>query len=188
MFFYTILALGTFIGWAAVRLSLIFLFYPTKLKTIGCCTFQGLIPKLKDESLKKLEGLFSQEFLQEIFKQMEWEKMLMPLVDQRLALFITHLKKQIPMIGMFLNGALEQNLKSQAKEHFLSMIPELQHNVSANILEKDVLEKFLSKIQKDFWNDIQKIVDRYVRWAGYFGAFVGCCFSLVFCLLSLFFS
>ena len=112
---------GAFIGWASIYVVSLFLWYPAKSLKMGPVEIQGVIPKLKLEISKKGKSFLSEESLHELLGHLDWERDLIPLMDRKIALFVDNLKKQMPMIGMFLTGALEENLKRQAKEHFCDL-------------------------------------------------------------------
>lgn len=62
-------------------------------------------------------------------KELDLKSDLDDLLEKHLSEFISTLKQQIPMAGMFLRGSYADKLKSQAKEEFIKMIPELKEKI-----------------------------------------------------------
>lgn len=62
-------------------------------------------------------------------KEIDLHSDLNSLLDKHLTEFISTLKQQIPMAGMFLTSTLTEKLKGQAKEEFMKMLPELKEKI-----------------------------------------------------------
>ncbi len=62
-------------------------------------------------------------------KELDLKADLDDLLEKHLTEFIASLKHQIPMASMFLRGSYADKLKSQAKEEFMKMIPELKEKI-----------------------------------------------------------
>jgi len=62
-------------------------------------------------------------------KEIDLHSDLNGLLDKHLTEFVSTLKQQIPMAGMFLTSTLTEKLKGQAKEEFMKMLPELKEKI-----------------------------------------------------------
>lgn len=50
-------------------------------------------------------------------------------IDQRLDAIVSRFKEQIPMVGMFLSGAKEDELKGYARVEMLKLLPSVRKNL-----------------------------------------------------------
>jgi uncharacterized membrane protein YheB (UPF0754 family) len=123
--------IGALIGALVLYFGSQLLFFPRRPIKIGPWILLGWLrkqwPKISAEISEKVEQeLLSQHHLEQIADQMDLERELSPLIDQRLNNMVNEVKAKNPMIAMFVSDSLVDEFKGKAKDELLQMVPELK--------------------------------------------------------------
>lgn len=102
--------------------------------------------------------------VKDLVDNLDFSKEAGPLIDDKLDHMIDGFKAQIPMVAMFLNGPLAENVKRVAKEELIKALPEIK---------KGVLEKM------DLNQKIQSTVEKQLMPLYLFGVVVGLVIGLI---------
>ena len=107
------------VGWGTNYLAVKMLFHPRR-RIFG---LQGVVPKRHHDLAEKLALMFEKELLSgddllALFEKVDFEKELEGLIDDKIGVFMTRLKQEIPMAQMFLQGSLEESLKRREKRRY----------------------------------------------------------------------
>lgn len=138
--YYLIPIVTAFIGWGTNVLAVKMLFHPRKPWNFGLFTISGVIPRRQ----KALAGAMAEVFEEELFSIQDLIRLMEAadieghggeLVDAGIDRFIDRMKAKIPMAGMFLTGSLLIELKGQAKEEFIKVLPQLKDMMRSHMEE-----------------------------------------------------
>jgi uncharacterized membrane protein YheB (UPF0754 family) len=122
------------VGWGTNYLAVKMLFHPRR-RIFG---LQGVVPKRHHDLAEKLALMFEKELLSgddllALFEKVDFEKELEGLIDDKIGVFMTRLKQEIPMAQMFLQGSLEESLKKKGKKALLEMAPEVKRHLGERL-------------------------------------------------------
>lgn len=120
-----IVGIGAGIGWVTNYVAIKMLFRPYKEINLGIFKIQGLLPKRKHEIGESLAEIIQQELvsLKDIINSMDktviedkMEKVIDDMLDQKLG---SEIKKNFPMLAMFLSSDMLDKIKSIIKNSIL---------------------------------------------------------------------
>lgn len=120
-----IVGIGAGIGWVTNYVAIKMLFRPYKEINLGIFKIQGLLPKRKHEIGESLAEIIQQELvsLKDIINSMDKtviedkiEKVIDDMLDQKLG---SEIKKNFPMLAMFLSSDMLDKIKSIIKNSIL---------------------------------------------------------------------
>ena len=120
-----IVGIGAGIGWVTNYVAIKMLFRPYKEINLGIFKIQGLLPKRKHEIGESLAEIIQQELvsLKDIVNSMDktviedkMEKVIDDMLDQKLG---SEIKKNFPMLAMFLSSDMLDKIKSIIKNSIL---------------------------------------------------------------------
>jgi uncharacterized membrane protein YheB (UPF0754 family) len=130
------------IGWITNVIAVKMLFHPREPISLGFFSIQGVVPRRKKalgKAIAKIahEELFSIKELSAKLQEVDLGEDLGVMVDKRMDHFIEGVKQAIPMAGMFLKGALLDDLKVKARAEFRHLIPEIKEKIGG-VIESEV--------------------------------------------------
>ncbi len=130
------------IGWGTNWLAVKMLFRPKKAWNLGICRLQGVVPKRKaalGRSISEIvsERLLSSHDLAHRCHDLNLKEDLQSFLNERMDLFLQELKKEMPMVGLFMGGDLAAKVRSKMMTTILDAEPEIKQ-LLAERLEKGV--------------------------------------------------
>ena len=176
--------LSAFTGWITIKLALKTLFRPLEPKKFMGFTFQGILPKQRQEIAARLGQIAAKEFSsftwleQKISDPVNIEK-IKPLLETHIDDFLRNkLKEQMPMIGMFIGDKTINTLKVLFMQEIETLFPQVMQHYAVNLkndlnIEQMVVSKISDvspeKIESLFYKNLAK----EFRIANGLGAVVG---------------
>ena len=159
---FLIVGIGAGIGWVTNYVAIKMLFRPYKEINLGIFKLQGLLPKRKHEIGESLAEIIQQELvsLKDIVNSMDktaienkMEKVIDEMLEQKLG---SEIKKNFPMLAMFLSADMLDKIKSiikgsilENKDKIIEMFSQyLEENVDfKGIIVKNVDAFSLEKLE-----------------------------------------
>jgi len=151
-------------GWLAVILTIKAIFWPKTPINLGFVKIQGLIPKYR----KKLPDIASQIFdsdtisnnaLMEKIRYVDTSDDTDRIIEEKLDIFIVSIKKEMPMVSMFLSDSVTYTIKDLAKRELTSAIPEIMEKIAPKILEGFNINTVIEEKLQDYTADkIENII------------------------------
>lgn len=141
--------IAALIGWLTNYIAVKMLFHPKEKVRILFFDIQGVFPKRKHKLAEKLgkvvaNELFSIDDIRHALAGDETQTEIRQVVSEKLDVFMNEkLPEAMPMLKMFMNEEVAQNVKAILLEQFDEAIP-------------DILNNYISKIEKDV--DVEKTV------------------------------
>lgn len=111
-------------------------------------------------------------------KELDLKSDLDHLLDKHLSEFIATLRQQIPMAGMFLRGSYADKLKTQAKEEFMKMIPELKEKIWQRFSTSDL--SFMENMIHESVSKRMLRISLIITAAGFLIGLLHACLATVF--------
>jgi uncharacterized membrane protein YheB (UPF0754 family) len=153
VFLITIPIVSALIGYVTNYIAVAMLFRPHKPLWVLGLRLQGLVPRRQSEIARSLgamieRDLFSQEDIQAALKGSDTLDEALAFLDEQLERFIERLSAQNPMVGMFIQGPLLEQVKGLLREQIAGGFPELIERVVERASSKlDVSEIVRSKVE-----------------------------------------
>ncbi len=176
--------ISAFIGWLTNLIAIKMLFHPREPKKFLGITFQGILPKRRQQFATKLGKLVSSELFP--FEEIEQKltrpdniQKLLPLLETHIDTFLRErLTAKIPMLGMLIGdktiGQVKEMLLEELEELFPAMIKPyintLQHELN---LEKIVVCKLSALSLNKLEEILQQTMAAEFRFVKIVGAVVG---------------
>lgn len=114
--------------------------------------FHRILPRkqnlIRQALLEKIQMIMPSYSITQKIEELDLEKEVAPLLDQRLDQLIAQLKGQIPMGNVLLSGSLTEGIKRRIKEEILRTLPELK-------------ERLAKKIEAEF--NLEQIIEQHVQ-------------------------
>ena len=187
--------ISAFIGWFTNFIAIKMLFHPREPKRFLGLTIQGIFPKRQKQFAEKLGKLVSTELLS--FTEIEEKiinpenlKKIMPVVEAHIDTFLREkLKKQMPVIGMFIGDKTITELKAVFLGELEELFPILMQNYMTTLqkdldLEKIVVEKVSNFSSDKLENILQQIMSSEFRFVEIIGAVLGFIIGMVQVILT----
>lgn len=149
MMIYTLPIIAAFTGWLTNFIAVKMLFHPRKERRILFLKIQGVFPKRQKKLAEKLGQIVSTELfsIDDIRKNLDNDathQEIHRVVGERIDAFLNvRLVNALPMLKMFLNDKVKEQIKTILFEEFEGIIPEITN-------------KYVDKIEKSV--DVEKIV------------------------------
>ncbi len=126
--------ISAFIGWATNYIAVKMIFRPHKAIGVGPFRLQGVIPRRQPELAEKVGEVVSRDLVShhDLAHAIDSEPMrreILRILETRVDGFISHKLTANPMIAMFLQGSVVDNIKKSLKEEIESSLPEVMESV-----------------------------------------------------------
>jgi uncharacterized membrane protein YheB (UPF0754 family) len=190
--------LTAFTGWIVVRLLIKLLFRPLQPQKMFGFTWQGILPRHKQQMAEKIGQLTAAEFssfsLENKINDPQNFENLKPLIETHVDDFLRNkLKEQMPMISMFIGDKTINTLKEIFIKEVESLFPQVMQQFAGNLRSKiDVAQIVSSKIAgispEQIENQLYKSMTREIGKASLFGFLIGLLVGIVQFLLLFFLS
>lgn len=184
--------IAAFIGWLITWIAVKMLFHPQQAKKIAGISFHGVFPKRQQQFAEKLGKFAHKEFLssdaiEQKINNSETLKKVMPLIEEHMDDFLRNrMKKEMPVIGMFVGDKTLENLKSMFMREIETLFPQVMKQYAANLKEEVNLEQIVIKKVANFSLDrLEKILSTELRWVKIMGAVMGFIIGTVQVLITL---
>ncbi len=175
--------IGYVTNYVAVRM----LFRPHRPRRFLGMTIQGLVPRRQREIANSLgtmieRDLFSHEDIQAALASAETTQEAAAFVSEQVDLFASRIGSQNPMVGMFLQGALLEQVKGMLTEQMREKFPQLvervveraEHKLDVSAIVSSKVEKFdLSKLEALIYEVSSRELKTIEILGGVLGFFVG---------------
>lgn len=176
--------IGAAIGWCTNWLAVKMIFRPRKPVRVLGITFQGLLPRRRQDLARNVaetveRDLLSIDDVQRVVTHMVQGERVRQLLHERIdALIGEQLEKLGPMVKMFVSGELIDSLKEKVETEVLKFIENMSGEIRTGIAEKlDVHEMVRSRIEAYDMQHLEQIVNRIaareLRHIEVLGAFLG---------------
>lgn len=152
------------IGYVTNYIAVVMLFRPHKPVRVVGLRFQGLVPRRKNEIAQSLgamieHNLFSHADIQEALKSADTSQEASVFLNEQVDIFVQKLAAQNPMVGMFLQGPLLEQVKGLLGEQMAEKFPALLERVVEKAEHKlDVSEIVRAKIESFDITKLEQII------------------------------
>lgn len=154
------------VGWITNAIAVKMLFRPRKPIRILGLTFQGLVPKRQKELAISIgetveSSLLTREDILSLIQQDGLQEELSGLIQAKISKFLADLGAAQPMLAMFLQGPLADQISQMMVAQFQSAIPEIVAGVTSG-LEKNLDLKGIvrSKVESFDLSTLEEIIQR----------------------------
>ena len=188
--------LCAFTGWITIKLALTLLFRPREPRKILGFTFQGILPKQRQEVAARLGQIAAREFSsftwleQKISDPAALEK-IKPLIEIHIDDFLRNkLKEQMPMIGMFIGDKTINTLKVVFLQEIETLFPQVMQQYAGNLknelnIEQIVVSKISAVSSATIESHLYKNLGNEFRMANKLGAVIGFLIGIIQLLIIL---
>jgi uncharacterized membrane protein YheB (UPF0754 family) len=153
--------ISALIGYVTNYIAVVMLFRPHRPRRFCGLSLQGLVPRRQKEIAQSLgamieRDLFSHADIQKALQSAETTEEAGLFINEQVALFIQKLTAQNPMIGMFVQGPLleqvQEMLRAQISEKFPEFIErvvdKVEHKLDVSEIVREKVEAFdLTKLE-----------------------------------------
>ena len=182
--------LCAFTGWITIKLGVKLLFQPREPQKVLGFTFQGILPKQKQEVAARLGQIAAKEFAsftwleQKISDPAALEK-IKPLIEIHIDDFLRNkLTDQMPMIGMFIGDKTINTLKVVFLQEIETLFPQVMQQYAGNLkndlnIEQMVVSKISDVSSETIESLLYKNLGKEFRLAAGLGAFIGLLIGII---------
>jgi uncharacterized membrane protein YheB (UPF0754 family) len=171
------------IGWFTNYVAIKMLFYPREEKNFYLFTLHGIFPKRKHVLAERLgkvvaRDLFSIESVKDKLDTAEnREKIKVSILFQFEDYLVNKFKPSNPMLGMFINDKMVEQVKSKISEMLDDLIPDIMRQMIAKVEEVDVEKNVIDKVN-NFSNEklealLMSVIKKELRFIELAGAVLG---------------
>jgi uncharacterized membrane protein YheB (UPF0754 family) len=145
--------ISALIGYVTNYIAVVMLFRPHRPRRFLGLTLQGLVPRRQKEIAKSLgamieRDLFSHADIQEALKSVETVEEAGVFIDEQVTLFVQKLSAENPMVGMFLQGPLLEQMRGLLRAQIADRFPQFIERVVDKVEHKlDVSEIVRTKVE-----------------------------------------
>jgi uncharacterized membrane protein YheB (UPF0754 family) len=164
LFLISIPVVSALIGYVTNYIAVIMLFRPHRPRSILGLRLQGLVPRRQAEIAQSLgsmieRDLFSSADIQEALKGVDSAGEASAFLNEQIDLFIEKLAAQNPMIGMFMQGPLLDQVKGLLRDQLSEKFPSLIERVVERAEHKlDVSEIVRTKVESFDLTKLEAII------------------------------
>ncbi len=120
--------IGAMIGWCTNWVAVKMLFRPQRSIRILGINFQGLVPRRQKQLAEKIaltveENLLSHRDVEAVLQSPETQAEIQMLIEGQIDSFMKEKLGKIPMVGMFLQGEVANQVKGLLVQHLRASIP-----------------------------------------------------------------
>jgi uncharacterized membrane protein YheB (UPF0754 family) len=141
------------IGYVTNYIAVVMLFRPHKPRRLLGVSIQGLVPRRQKEIAQSLgamieRDLFSHSDIQQALQGAETTEEATAFLNEQIDQFIQKLSAQNPMIGMFVQGPLLEQVKGMLRDQMTERFPQFIERVVDRVEHKlDVSEIVRTKVE-----------------------------------------
>lgn len=163
-FLISIPIVSALIGYVTNYIAVAMLFRPHKPVRVIGLRLQGLVPRRQREIAQSLgsmieHNLFSHADIQEALKNVETSEEASSFLNEQIDIFVQKLAAQNPMIGMFLQGPLLDQVKGLLRDQMAEKFPALLERVVEKAEHRlDVSEIVRAKIEAFDLTKLEQII------------------------------
>lgn len=163
-FLISIPIVSALIGYVTNYIAVAMLFRPHKPVRVIGLRLQGLVPRRQREIAQSLgsmieHNLFSHADIQDALKNVETSEEASSFLNEQIDIFVQKLAAQNPMIGMFLQGPLLDQVKGLLRDQMAEKFPALLERVVEKAEHRlDVSEIVRAKIEAFDLTKLEQII------------------------------
>jgi uncharacterized membrane protein YheB (UPF0754 family) len=137
--------------WLVIRLFFSLLFHPARPISIAGFRVQGVLPQKQSAIAVGIgkyvaQNFFSAQMIDEKITDPRNFQKIMPVIEEHIDDFLRNkLKKQMPVVGMFIGDKTISSLKEVFVKELESLFPQVMKNFAANIQAELDIEKIVSE-------------------------------------------
>lgn len=153
--------IAALIGYVTNYIAVIMLFRPHRPVKLGFATLQGLVPRRQREIASSLgamieRDLFSSADIQAALSSAETSAEAAAFVDEQVSIFAQKISAENPMVGMFMQGPLLEQVKDMLKTQITQAFPQciarvvdkVEHKLDVSEIVREKVEGFdLTKLE-----------------------------------------
>lgn len=145
--------ISALIGYVTNYIAVVMLFRPHRPRRFLGLTLQGLVPRRQNEIAKSLgamieRDLFSHADIQQALQSAETSEEAGVFIDEQVTTFIQKLSAENPMIGMFVQGPLLEQVKGMLRSQIAEKFPQFIERLVEKVEHKlDVSEIVRTKVE-----------------------------------------
>lgn len=145
--------ISALIGYVTNYIAVVMLFRPHRPVKLCCFTVQGLVPRRQKEIAQSLgamieRDLFSHADIQAALSSAETTEEATAFVNEQVGLFVQKLAAENPMVGMFMQGPLLEQVQGMLRAQMASSFPQCIARVVDKVEHKlDVSEIVRHKVE-----------------------------------------
>ncbi len=188
MLIYSLPFIAAFTGWLTNFIAIKMLFHPKNEVKILFINLQGIFPKRKKKLAEKLGKIVSNELfsIQDIKKELnnpENMEKTARIIDEKIDYFLENkLSEEMPMLAMFLNNGVKNQIKNTLSSEFQNAIPDIINAYADRLeqaidIEQVVYEKVANfssdKLEEILYSIMQKEFKFIEILGGFLGFFIG---------------
>ncbi|MGE3954306.1 MAG: DUF445 domain-containing protein [Parachlamydiales bacterium] len=177
------------IGWLTNVIAVKMLFHPREPIRCFGLLLQGVIPKRREVLAHSLADLFDRELVtkNELLQKLEGieiEEEVEKLIQERSHGFIEGMKKQMPMLSMFLSDSVLEKVAEDLKDELVKVLPDIKKRVGRHVereldLKTMIQEKIASFSVQKMERIIMKVATRELRAIELLGGLLGLIIGLI---------
>ncbi len=142
--------IGALIGWFTNYIAVKMLFRPQRAVKFLGISIQGLVPRRQKDLANKIaqtveQNLISHRDVEAVLQSAETQAEIESLLEKQIESFMKEKLASIPMLGMFLQGDMLNNVKGKLVQHLKASIPEfvdgLVGKVSSRLNFQDIVRE-----------------------------------------------
>jgi uncharacterized membrane protein YheB (UPF0754 family) len=141
---------SAFSCWLVIRLFFLLLFHPRKSISWLGLRIQGVLPHQQSKIASGIgkyvaQNFFSGQLIEEKITDPKNLQKIMPVVEEHIDDFLRNkLKKQMPIVGMFIGDKTITSLKSVFLKELENLFPVIMKNFASNLQSELDIEKLVS--------------------------------------------
>mgnify|MGYP006280961003 CR=1 FL=1 len=145
-------------------IAVVMLFRPHRPVGLLGVSLQGLVPRRQKEIAHSLgamieRDLFSHADIQEALKSTETSEEAASFLNEQIDSFLQKISAQNPMIGMFVQGAMLDQVKAKLREQMMAKFPEFMERVVDRVEHRlDVSEIVRAKVEAFDLTKLEQII------------------------------
>lgn len=161
---YTLPFISAIIGYVTNFLAVKMLFHPRKEVNLILFKVQGIFPKRQKKLAEKLGDLVARELLSvDDIKKIVQDPSVLHGADEMIGLkiddFLDKFIKSKPMLAMFINGEVKEQIKNTLLKEIVKMLPEMLDVLASKLEEKvDIKQIVTDKVSNFSSNEIEKML------------------------------
>ncbi len=164
LFLVSIPIISACIGYVTNYIAVLMLFRPHTPKRCMGLVLHGLVPRRQKEIAASLgamieRDLFSHEDIQAVLANAETTVEATAFLHEQIDIFIQSLSAQNPMIGMFVQGPLLEQVKGMLADQLSRKFPEFMERVVAKVEHRlDISEIVRTKVEQFDLSKLESII------------------------------
>lgn len=156
--------IAALIGYVTNYIAVVMLFRPHNPRRVLGVSLQGLVPRRQKEIAHSLGNMIERDLLshadiQDALRSVETGEEAASFLNEQVDLFVQKLAAQNPMIGMFVQGPLLEQVKAMLRDQMVARFPELMERLVARAEQKlDVSEIVRTKVESFDLTKLEQVI------------------------------